>query len=1097
VLGEKGRSESPRWWRWGGGGSFRWVRWAIAAIAAVGVFALGTLLREAVSSDGEAGAGSEDISTSVEAAVIDRPAMAARAALDAAHADPSPEAELAMLDVAVDGAGLEQVVDTGSEPVTAALALERLLITAAADGSLKVWRREDGALLGETESAAPLVALADANSSSLVLAALDRRGDVGLVDVSNPSRPRALSLGARFAGGERPLAVAFSSEQTEVVAVGSGGEVFRVDQMTGEVVERFSLREAGGDLPWGSAGDRLRLVVAKFVPGVYDQDEGLLVATANRDVAGVDLADGRGETVLDAGVVPGRVLSIDRIEYGETELAVGATGGYVVAGESTFDGEPSGERGPPVSGVAIDDEGGLWRGESGGIMPPEENGPAGGAAVRALSSGFHGIAAIHGGGMVSVLGPRGAGISLEEAEASAVATFDVKGRLLVTSGYDANHVEEIRAVRPQPRLPGDEFAREDVLEAYVPDPAWWPEAEDPEALYVNDLAVDDDYVIAGGQDPEGNAAVMVWDAESAEPLHHLPLGTGGIETSLPSIIAQVIPLPGRDAIAAYSAAQELIGIWSTESWELEDAIPVGAVGDLAASPDEETLVAVELGGEESSTDSGDEARTLVFVDVDSASVDHEVRLDGVSEAAFSPDGATLAVADEDASLRFRSADGREQAAAPVYLGDRAEDLAWRPDGALLAVALGAGGVALVDPRSGEAAGPLPHESFEVSPRLSWRSDGELLAAPTTEAEEEGEGYDPGPVDIWALAASSLQQRMCELGGCAPAALEQGTMEMPGDVSALSSVDLVFKRGGDLFAADREGAVTWIARGGEPPSPAPAYDWSEHGFAWSSPGQISVLAEGSEQVRTWPCPCSGIAWDGDEVVSVRQDGSALVRVDLRRGELRATPLANLPPYYATLLGVVAGVPVAAAFGREPDRSTYSRLYRIEPDGTAVEFPVNARGYILEHWPSASPRALAFVAGASSGVCYSTARIGVVSGGPDGEMGVSFPPVPLGEESIVVRSAQVDADGSVSAAVGRIGCSEDGILEEEEPPLRRYLFQGGKWRPSSEQGYDVQAAGDGVAVIERAEERGELGALSYVSGSTQLEIAPEVEGVVGRP
>ncbi len=1097
MLWEKWRDKNSRGQGSGGGASFRWGRWAIVVIAAAAVFALGTLLREAISSDREAGAAdSEDVSTLVEAAVVDRPAVAARAALEAAQVDLSIEAELAMLDVAVDEAGLEQVVDTGSEPVTAALTLERLLVTTAADGSLKVWRREDGALLGEAESPAPLVALADVDSSSPVLAALDRRGEVGLVDVGDPSRPRVLSLGARLAAGERPLAVAFSSEQTEVVAVGSGGEILHLDQTTGEVVKRSSLREASGDLPWGSAGDKLRLVVAKFVPEVYDQDEGLLVATANGQVAEVDLADGQGETVLDAGVVPGRVLSIDRNEYGDTELAVGATGGYVVAGESTFDGEPSGERGPPVPGVAIDDEGGLWRGESGGVMLPDESSPAGGAGVQAIGAGFHGVVAIHGGGMVSVLGPRGTGISLEEAEASAVATFDSKGRLLLASGYDANHVDEIHAVRPLPRPPGDEFVEAEVLETYIPDPTWWPEAEDPEALYVNDLVADGEYVIAAGQDPEGHAAVMVWDAESAKPLHHLPLGTGGIETSLPSIVSQVVSLPGKEAIAAYSAAQELIGIWSTESWELEDAIPIGAVGDLVASPDGETLVAVELGGEEGETDSGEEARTLAFIDVDSASIDHEIPLDSASEVAFSPDGATLAVADEDTHLRFRSADGREQVADSVYLGDNVEDLAWRPDGEMLAAALEAGGIALVDPRSGEAAGPLPHESFEPSSRLSWSPDGELLATPTAESEEYGEGYDPGPVDIWTLGASSLQQRMCELAGCSPAQPEEGGTEMPGDVSALSSVDFVFKRDGDLFAADRDGGVAWIARSGEYSSPMPAYDWSEHGFAWSSPGQIGVLAEGSDRVRTWPCPCSGIAWDGDEVISVEQDGGALVRVDPQSEKLRVARLANLPPYSPTLLGVVAGVPVAAAFGREPDRSTYSRLFRIE-SGAAVELPVNAHGYVFQPWPSASPRALAFVAGVSSGACFSTQRIGVVSAARGGKIGVGFPPAPLGEELIVVRSAQVAADGSVSAMVGRLGCDEDGIMEDEEPPFQRYLLEGGKWQPSGEEGFDVQAAGDGLAVIERSDVRGKPGALSYVFGSTRLEIAPELEGVVGRP
>lgn len=1002
-----------------------------------------------------------------------------------------------MLHVAVDGAGLEQVVDTGGKPVTAARTLERLLVTAAADNALKVWRREDGALLGEAESAAPLLALADADSPSPVLAALDRRGEATLVDVSDPSAPRVVSLGARLAAGERPLAVAFSGDQTEIVAVGSGGGVLRLDQMSGEVVERSSLHEASGNLPWNS-GDKPHFVVAEFVPEVYDHDEGLLVATGDGAVAGLDLATGEGETVLAADLVPGRVLSIDRTEYGDTELAVGATGGYVVAGESTLDGEPDDEPGPPVPGVAIDEAGGLWRGESGGILLPSESSPAGGPAVRALSSGFHGITAIHGGGMVSILGPSGTGISLDEAEASPVATFDSDGRLLVASGYDANHVDEIHVVRPQPRLPEDEYVEQEELETYLPDPAWWPEAEDPDALYVNDLVANDEHVIAAGQDPEGNAAVMVWDAESTEPLHHLPLGTGGIETSLPSIISRVVSLPGKEVIAAYSATQELIGIWSTESWELEDAIPVGPVGDLAVSPDEGTLVAVKLSGEEGETDSEEEARTLAFIDVENASVDQGVRLDGASEAAFSPDGTTLAVADEDTNLRFRSADGSDEVAPSVYLGDNVEDLAWRPDGALLAVALEAGGVALVDPRSGATVGPLPHESFEPSPRLSWSPDGELLAAPTAVPEEQGDGFDPGPVDIWALGTSSLERRMCELAGCAPARPGPGGAKMPGDVSALGSVDLVFKRDGDLFAADRDGTAAWIARSGEYSNPVPAYDWSEHGFAWSSPGQIGLLVEDSDQVRTWPCPCSGIAWDGDELISIKQDGSGLVRVDPRRGRVRASPVDNLPSYSPTLLGVVAGVPVVAAFGREPDRSTFSRLFRIQPGGTAVELPVNAHGFINAPWPSASPRALAFIAGVSSGACFSTARIGVVSATRDGKIDVDFPPAPLGDdELIVVRSLQVATDGLVSAAVSRLGCDENGIMEEEEPLLRRYSLEDGEWQPSGETGFDVQVAGSGVVVIERSDVRGEAGALFYIAGRDRLEISPEVEGVVGRP
>lgn len=1038
-------------------------------------------------------------SLKVEAKLADRPQDAALAALAAAREDSSAESELAMVAVAVDGRGLERVVDTGGQEVTAALVLTAHLVTAGNDGSVQVWRRSDGALLGEAEASAPIVALADTESFSPFLAALDDRGAVELVDVADPAGPRVLPLGPRLASGERPLAVAFSEDGLEVVAVGGRGEVLRVDLTTGDVVSRVSLRDLRGPLPWGLRGPALRLAAAKFVPQQYEDEEGVLVATADGAVADLDLGRGQGKTILGPGIAPGRILDLDRKSY-EVEVAVGASGGYLIAEEDEYAEEPTPQPGPPVPAIAVDDSDDLWRGESGGVAVPDlSNWPLSGPPVRGFETSHHGVAALNDAGRASILGPAGVGISMADTETTPVASFDPDGRLLVASGYDANHIEEIRAVRPRPRLPEDEYPEDDVLKAYRPDPGWWPDAEEPDALYVNDVAGDGELVAAAGQDPEGEAAVMVWDSASGEPLQHLTLGAGGVSTDLPSIASKVILLPGRDAIAVYSVVQELIAVWSTQTWELEDAVPVGPIGGISASPDESAIVAVGLGADLEFGPEKDEPVDLHFVDTEEVEVEHEVQLPGAVEAAFSPDGDTLAVADEGGFLRFYSADGRSQRGDPVELGGSAQALAWRPDGDLLAVALRDGGILLVDPQARTASESLPVEAYSPSHSLSWSEDGSMLATLSAELEEEGESYEPGPARIWTLDAESLERRMCELAGCGPSAPDPSEAAGPlGDASRLSGLDLVFARDGDLFAADLAGTSAAIGRLDEFSYPPSAYDWSALGdLAWSSVGQVSVLRAGASAPETWPCACTGVAWDGREVISVKLDGSRLVRIDPASGSLRTSPIHGLPPFDPALLGTVGGQPIVAAFESEPERSTFSDLYRIESDGSA-EFIGDAGGSIYRLWPSSSPRALAFVAGLSSGACYSTANVGVVAASSTGEIGVEIPPPPLGEEPATVRSAQVAADGSVGAAIAPIGCDDEGIASNREPLAERYLLVDRRWQPTGAERYDVQETAAGTAELARSKE--ELygpGALSVVAGGERQQLAPDAEGLVARP
>jgi hypothetical protein len=1089
VLGSEGTGAPA------GRRALRW-KWPLIVLAVIAVFVAGSLLREFFSGGDERKSGLSTESD-IQAELVDHPSDAARDALAAAHSDGSVAAELAMLEVALDGKGIERTVDTGDGQATAALVLEGHLLTTSNDGGVEVWRRADGVLLGQTEASAPIMALADTSFSSSYLAALDESGAVELVDISDPRLPEILPLGSRLRKGERPLAVAFSDDDPrEVVAVGSGGEILRVDMTTGAVVSRDSLRGIRGAVPWRNKGTSLSMTTAKFAPELYEDEEGLLVATATGAVADVDLKKGQGKTVLNAGIAPGHILAVDRMPYGENELVVGARNGSVVFGEDDY-GEPTGKPGPPVPAVALTSDDGMWLGGSGGMtLPGMEERPPSGPPVRAFDAGFQGVAALNQGGMVSALGPAGIGISMADVEGTSAAAFDPAGRLLIASGYDPNHIEKIRAIRPQPQPAGDEYQEEDERQEYKPNPNWWSDAEDPEAFYVNDVAADDEYVVAAGQDPNHDASVVVWDAASGKPLRELVLETGGVSTETPSIVSKVMLLPERHEVAAYSVAQELIAVWSTENWELEDSIPVGAVGDLSLSPDESTIAVVGLGDNPEFDVEADEPINVGFVDLDAGEMDHVVPVKGAVAAAFSPDGETLAVADQGGSLQFRSPDGRAQRSDAINLGDVPKELSWRPDGKLIAVAVGEGGVVLADPESGEVSESLPYSALAPALGLDWSADGTMFVTQTAELDENGDRYEPAPTKVWTLGRAALERRMCELAACSQKGGDAGTAALD-DASELENVALVFRREGDLVASDATGDTARIGRLEEFANPSPAYSWSQLGFAWSSPQQLSAILAGDERPRSWPCACAGVAWDDSEIVSLATDGSSLVRIDPTDGSLRTTPVRGLPRFYPNLLGLVNGHPIVAAFGHEPDRSTFSELFEIEPDGAARKLPHNAHGVVYGHWPSASPSKLAFVSGLLSGVCYSTANVVVISARPGGRLAEKILPSPLGKKPTRVRSLQVAADGSVSAAISPIGCDGEGVIEEEDPLAKRYILVGARWRPTGEAGLDVQDAGEGKAVLGLGKKRDDPGPLSLASGEERVELAPEAKDLVGQP
>jgi WD40 repeat protein len=1032
-----------------------------------------------------------------------------------------------MLNVALDNLGLERIVDTGTGEATAAVVLERDLVTASSDGSVQVWRRSDGALVGRTEAPSPLVALADSGSEMPLLAAVDRAGRLELLDLTDPARPRIRPLDAALSPGEPLRALAFSghgvnvfNQGADVLAIGARGEVLRADIATGAVVSRGSIRGFRGSLPWRPDGRGLWLTAARFLPEASEDREGVLVATRDGAVAELDLSRHQGKTRVEPGLAPGRILALDRVPYDEPELALGTSGG-LVSSDYLYEEKFAAQHGLAVTGVAVGYEEGLRFAGGEGVSLSEEAGiaydraSAFGPPVRALDIGFTGIAALHPHGLVSVLGPATTGLAPVELEESPVSSFAPDGSLLVAHGYDANHVEEIVAVDPRP-LGEEEYEEDREKRTYRPNPSWWPEAEDPEALYVNSVAADESYVVAGGQDPLQTAVVLVWDAKTGKPLHRLALGTGGVDLAEPSIVAKVLLLPKRHEIAAYSAAQELLAVWSTDTWQLQASIPVGPIGDMALSPDESTLVAANLGeDEELEVEPGEETK-LLFVDLASDRVEKQVSTTAATAIAFSADGSTLASADKAGTIRFRSANGQGEVRPPIHLGEVAEEMAWSPDGSTLAVDGSEGGIVLVDPESGAISNPLP--VFDLSGASpEWSPDGRLLAVPEAEADEDGEGLEPGPIVVWNLGAQNLERRMCQLAGgpatpddwrglfavsssrplCrSPQHREPVTPEVD-DAGGLEEPEALFESDGSLVAADREGHQARIGRLEQFTTPMPAYDWSPRGLAWSSPGQLNVLTKGATRARSWPCACGGVAWDGNDLVSVEVGGRSLIRLDERNGNVRATPLRSAVRFYSpTLLGMLGDRAIFAASRSEPGRGVPSSLFAVAPGGLVTKLPQQVPGTIYRVYPSASEDTLAFVA-ASSGVgCYLTTTVGIISE-VHGQIDVHFPPSPFGKKLTWVRSVQVAPDGSVAAAIapGDCGAEAQGGLQ---PLASRYLLRGGRWRSTGERGWDVQAAADGSAFVLGQPRENEVAAtLTLRAGGSSQVLSDRSEGLVVRP
>jgi WD40 repeat protein len=1036
--------------------------------------------------------------------------LAAQLALAGERLDPNPSAEMAMLAVASHSAGIERVIDPGGAPVTAAIREESTVVTAGADRMLRTWRPSSGALLGQVRTAAPLSALADSFPGQS-LAGATAQGGIVLIDISNPHTPRLRQVGPVLPTGERLLALSYGASGADLLVLGAGGTIVRVDSNTGRVISSWSLQEIGlanGEPATGA------LAAASFEVDFLGKEQ-LLLGTTTGAVVSVDMRTRHAHRLLGPGSAPGRITSVAREPYGYPLLVAGATDGAVSVFEAGV--EPSISRGQPITAVASDEAGDTWLGSGEGIEVMREEGipteTRVGEPVSQLSKGSGGILAITRRGKVELLGSADTGLALKEALSTSALAFEPNGYLLAAEGLDAGHIERLVALDPGHKREGGETVFNPEIRDYRPDPHWWPYAEEGTGLYVSDIVADSSFVAATGQDPTGAVAVLVWDRKSGRPLHRLTLGAGSIEPDQHGIVSDLVLLPGRHMIAAYSAVQQLVVVWSTDTWRRIATIPVGISGGLSLSPDESTLAVATLSESAEAGDIGNAPSKLVLIDTGSWRVEREVRTPDTYRVAWSPDGSRIATIGSDGMLRFWSADASEEAQQPLQLEGTPSAIAWRPDGRALAVSLEPAGVVIVDPNSRETFFGLPGSS--VSSPLAWSPDGSLLAAAIPKpAEEEGEYGTSEPAQIWTLGAARLARRMCQLAGAPissadwrqlvdPSIPPRPLCPRPKSAAPQSSDEqqappvLAYQSGHGVFVSDESGLVTRVGSVKEETYPPISFAWSPQGLAWLGSDQVDVLPDGSQRASWWPCHCAGIAWIEGSAFALSSDGGEM---------LRFTPGVRWPSRVAVegslgreprVLGSLGDRLVVAGYLGMPARGTPNALFLVAQDGSVSRVRGAIEGVLTS--PTATAPAgdeVAFISSRSGGACYFSSKVGILSLGPGGRPELRFPPMPGHAWLKVVASLQIDSAGTVSGTFGRFGC-----VDNESPPAppsgERFELHDMTWTPTGERGGDVQQTGKVTAVVSPEQSFGAGGKLTLETPSGSTAVADSVTNLSVRP
>jgi WD40 repeat protein len=1003
--------------------------------------------------------------------------------------DPTTAGSWLLLSTDLGFEGVQRVLEPLDPSTVAAVRTTTAVISADSYGLVRVWDAKSGRLQATRRLKEPIVRFAASESPDLV-ASLDASGALAVWNLSDPGNPQRSSVGRVPGRGRDPvIALAFASQSTRLLALTRSGLLYVFDVTAGRQVRVLDLASARGQLPWGAAGSTLALTAAEITEDPFTGQTSLLMADAEKSVAETDLQSLRGHTVVPAGQFSGRAVALGGGAGSEAILAIGTDEGMAFWNPKTrtIDQQATG----PSMGLSLE-AGTLTTATAEGIDAVQmgSEGPEGsleayaGRPARALIGGPGGSVELGQDGSISLLDPAETGIGLptDGEESTALAQFGAEGDLLETlgSGEDAEGLMTMK-----PGSPGTYYGStvpNRVVRRYLPSKQWWAQSGEPDGWRITTVELGSKYVVAGGQDPTGTASVLVWNAKTGRPLHRLTLTQSGLpsssaaHTTVPPVVTQVALLPGRHLLAAYSTLQELIVLWSTQTWQQVGAIDVGPIADFSVSPDESQLLAVSLSDEQSQLEAGNHVTRLLFASVERARVERRVPSPGTELAGYMPYASGIVAIQSGGKIRTLNSAGDPTRTPPTTLeAETPISLAWKPHSQVLAVGIQHEGVRLVDLATRSVSEPLRPPHGAEPAEISFSPDGKLLAAGNTSSQT---GYpQPTTPSIWELDDRHLEQRACRISGGAPTPAEwrswtrglryvsvcpaapPSKMTTGSGGAPLRDPQVALQHGEAIEAISTKGARAKIGST-EADDASTQFAWSEGGaLAWLDDDILHLLGPAGEHEAV--CACSSVAFQGDDAVAISSTGNELV--DFNSSLTRHTKLSTtgLPAFGLAIAGVagkqmiVAGSAYNGATGPGP-----SSLYLVSASGHVSEVG-NPNGEIYTTGAlSPSGTELALRAFENGGACFSQEHLAML----DLRSGrVSLLTMPKGVSMPVVRWVGWSAQGRLLAEVAPNECDGKDAPLKYIPEARVYEARHGTLQPAGSAGYETQSDGAVAATI----------------------------------
>jgi WD40 repeat protein/DNA-binding SARP family transcriptional activator len=232
----------------------------------------------------------------------------------------------------------------------------------------------------------------------------------------------------------------------------------------------------------------------------------------------------------------------------------------------------------------------------------------------------------------------------------------------------------------------------------------------PDGGWTADWSPDGRRILTTGR---GAGDAKVIDVASGRIVHSFSTNGAGANDIEDSPDGSLIAIAGRDGT---------VRVLDDATGEASfDVMGEGAAWQLAFSPDGKSLAA---------TWRDDGGGLVRIVDVADGSVSGEMSWPGVFSVAFSPDGSALAVISSSSGAVLDMVTGRQVAPLTNSFGELT-NVAWSPDGRLIALGRTTGSAALHDAHTGEQLMVLPGHGSQVL-GVGWSPDSTLLATASSD-----------------------------------------------------------------------------------------------------------------------------------------------------------------------------------------------------------------------------------------------------------------------------------------------------------------------------------------------------------------------------